>query len=99
LPANQIGHQCWQAIVLAFQPLVLDGHVLALDVAGFVETFAERGRKARGGIGRPVSNKPDHRQRRLLRTRRERLCGGCASDHRDELAPSHVRPEVQDMAS
>jgi hypothetical protein len=39
LSANQIGHQCRQAIVLAFQPVVLDGHVLAFDVASFVEAF------------------------------------------------------------
>ena len=72
LSADQIGHQCRQAIVLALQPVVLDRHVLAFDVAGFVETFAERGHIARGGIGRPVVDKPDHRQRRLLRARRER---------------------------
>ena len=61
LSVNQIGHQRRQAIVLALQPMVLDRHVLAFDVAGFVEAFAERGRKARRGIGRPVSDKPDHR--------------------------------------
>ena len=61
LSANQIGHQRRQAIVLALQPVVLDRHVLAFDVAGFVEAFAERGRKARRGISRPVSDKPDHR--------------------------------------
>ena len=70
--ADQIGHQCRQAIVLALQPVVLDRHVLAFDVAGFVEAFAERGHIARGGIGRPAVDKPDHRQRRLLRARRER---------------------------
>ena len=53
LSADQIGHQCRQAIVLALQPVVLDRHVLAFDVAGFVEAFAERGHIARGGIGRP----------------------------------------------
>ena len=72
LSANQIGHQCRQAIVLTLQPVVLDRHVLALDVAGFIEAFAERGHKARVGIGRSVSDKPDHRHRRLLRPRRKR---------------------------
>ena len=33
--ADQVGHQRRQAIVLALQPVVLDRHVLALDVAGF----------------------------------------------------------------
>jgi len=61
LSANQIGHQRRQAIVLALQPVVLDRYILAFDVAGFVEAFAERRRKAHRGFGRPVSDKPDHR--------------------------------------
>ena len=71
---------------MALQPMVLDRHVLALDVAGFVEAFAERGHITRGGIGRPVSDKPDHRHRRLLRTRRKRPRRRTAYE-RDELAP------------
>jgi hypothetical protein len=62
-------------MVLALQPVVLDRHVLAFDITGFVETFAECGRKGRRGIGRPVSDKPDYRQRRLLRTRHKRPSG------------------------
>jgi hypothetical protein len=42
LSANQIGQQRRQAIVLALQPVVLDRHVPAFDVAGFVETFRAR---------------------------------------------------------
>ena len=87
LSANQIGHQCRQAIVLALQPVVLDCHVLAFDGAGFVEAFAERGRIARVGIGRSVSDKPDHRHRRLLCARRERPRGRRAAEQRDEIAP------------
>ena len=41
--ADQVSHQRRQAIVLALQPVVLDRHVLALDVAGFAKAFAERG--------------------------------------------------------
>jgi hypothetical protein len=52
--------------------VVLDRHILAFRDADFAEAFAERGYKARTGIGGPVSDKPDHRQRRLLRARRER---------------------------
>ena len=99
LAADQIGHQRRQAIVLALQPVVLDRHVLAFDVAGFVEAFAERGHKARGGIGRPASDKPDHRQRRLLRARRERPSRRRAAEKRDELASPHVRPQAQEAAS
>src|SRR4051794_16606099 len=39
--AGQVGHERWQAVVLALQPMVLDRRILALDVAGFVEPFLE----------------------------------------------------------
>jgi hypothetical protein len=48
---NQIGRERRQLIVFPFQPVVLDPHILALDKTGFVEAFAERGRKMRRGIG------------------------------------------------
>jgi hypothetical protein len=51
--------------------MVLDHHVLPLDVAGFVEAFAERSGMARGGIGRPTADEADDRHCRLLRPRRE----------------------------
>jgi hypothetical protein len=35
--ADQVSHQRRQVIELAFQPVVLDRHVLALDVAGFTK--------------------------------------------------------------
>ena len=41
LSADQIGHQCRCAIISALEPVVLDRHVLAFDVARFVEAFAE----------------------------------------------------------
>src|SRR6516225_4200078 len=88
LSADQVGHQCRQAIVLGLQPVVLDRHVLAFDVAGFVEAFAKRGRIARVGLGRPVSDKPNHWHRRLLRARRKRPRSR-STEQRDELAPPH----------
>src|SRR5262249_39336106 len=45
LSADEIGDHCLQAIVLALRPMVLDRHVLAFDVAGFVKAFAEGGHK------------------------------------------------------
>ena len=39
---------------MAFQPVVLDRHVLALDGAGFVEALEERSAMERGGFGRPA---------------------------------------------
>ena len=39
LPADQVGQQGRQPVVSAFQPVILDRHVLTLDVTGFVEAF------------------------------------------------------------
>src|SRR5262249_34253115 len=72
-----------------FQPVVLDDHVLAFDVAGFVKAFTERTSIACRGLGRPAADKPDHRHRRLLRARRQRPRGSRAADKRDEIAPRH----------
>src|SRR5262249_56826627 len=70
----------------ALQPMVLHRHVLAVDVAGFVEALAEPGNKKH--IGRSGVDEADHRHRRLLRPRRERP--GCrAAEHRHELAAFH----------
>jgi hypothetical protein len=48
---DKVSQQRRQAIVLALQPMVLDGHVLAFDIVGFVEAFAERGGNDRGVVG------------------------------------------------
>src|SRR5215467_11651852 len=42
--ADEISHERRLAIVSALQPVVLDGDVLALDIAGFAQAFAERAR-------------------------------------------------------
>src|SRR6516165_5365288 len=60
--------------LVAFQPVVLDHHVFALDVAGFVEALVETGDPTCGAFGRPLSDKPDLRHRRLLRPRGQRPC-------------------------
>jgi hypothetical protein len=72
--------------------MVLDGHVLTLDVAGFVQPFAKRRRKGRRGIGRTVADKPDYREHWLLRTRYDRACGRNSYDF-NEIAPSHCLPQ------
>src|SRR5262245_57404589 len=83
---------------MAVQPVVLDHHVLALDCAGFVEAFTERGGNARGGIGRPNGDEADDRHRRLLRARRERPhCR--AAEQRDELAALHRCHSITSSAS
>ena len=70
--ADEIGHERWQSIVLALQPVVLHRHVLTLDVAGFVEALTERTSNARRGLGRPAVDEANHRHRRLLRMRCKR---------------------------
>jgi hypothetical protein len=57
--------------------VVLDRHVLALDVAGFIEAFAETSRITRVTVGRPVSEKRNHWHCRLLRA-----CGERPPDYR-----------------
>ena len=47
LAADQIGRQRRQSIVLTLRPAVFDRHVLALDIAGFVQALAERARRMR----------------------------------------------------
>src|SRR5262245_41875094 len=82
--ADKVGHERWQAVVLAAEPAVLDGHVLALYVAGFGEAFTERACMAGGAIERPTADKADHRQGLLLRARRERPRRGGAAQECDE---------------
>ena len=48
--ADELSHERRQAVVLAVQPVVLDHHVLALDVAGFVEGFTKRTAIAHGAL-------------------------------------------------
>src|SRR6516162_11341491 len=62
--ADEVSQQFRQAIVFAFQPVILDRHVLALDVAGFTKAFAETGHIT--CVGGPVSDKSDYWHRRLL---------------------------------
>jgi hypothetical protein len=88
--ADHVSHQRRQAIVLAPQPVVLDRHVLAFDVAGFVEAFAESGPKAGGFIGRPTADKPDHRHR-LLRWRSQLPRRRAAEKHHEAEAGHDAR--------
>ena len=42
LPGDQIGRQCRQSVVLTFRPTVFDRHILAFDIARFLQTLVER---------------------------------------------------------
>src|SRR5262249_44600870 len=72
------------------QPVILDRHVLAVDIAGLVEALTECSTKACGFLGRPAGHEADNRHRRLLRARRERPRSR-ASEQRDERASLHLR--------
>src|SRR5262249_21072101 len=80
--ADQIGHQIRKSIVVAFGRPDLDCNVLAQNITAFTKALMERGQAARRIDN---VNKPDHRQRRLLRPRHERpRCR--AAEKRDEVA-------------
>src|SRR5215468_2203324 len=95
---HEVSHERRQAIELALQPVVFHRYVLALEVAGFVEGFAERSRIAPRGLGRPNVDEADDRHRRLLRARRERPSDGRAAQQCDEVAPSHAEKAYQRVA-
>src|SRR5258708_3390792 len=88
LIADEISSHCRQSLDLTIRPAVYHRHVLALDVAGFLEALTEPGQED-VLCGRTSVEEPDHRHRRLLRTRDERPSGR-AAEKRDELAPFHV---------
>jgi len=85
-PANQLGRQSGQAIVVILRPAVFDRQVLALDKAEILHALEERGHIGCNRFGRCSADEPDHRDRRLLRLCRERPCR-CGADHRNEIAP------------
>src|SRR5262249_51625584 len=84
---REVGHQSRQAIELALQPMVLHRHVLAFDVAGFVEALAEPGNKGR--IRQSGTDEADHRHRARRRPGRERPRRRCDAEPRDEFATPH----------
>src|SRR5215472_882032 len=72
------------------RPAVFDRHILTLDIAGFVQALAERCRERDVPRSYRAVEKPDHRDCRLLRARREGPRSR-AAEQRDELAPFHLR--------
>src|SRR5262249_22187156 len=88
---DQIGYQFHHAIILPVSPAVFDRDVLTFHKSGFVEAFAEGGQIEPIVVERTDTEKSDHRQRRLLRARRERPCGRRAAEKRYEHATLHLR--------
>ena len=88
LTMNQIGHHCWQPIVLAVRPAVFDRHAVAIDVTGFAQP-CEKGRKFSRVILRRLGvEKPDHRRPRLLRAHYQGPYDYCAAERGYKLPPS-----------
>src|SRR5262249_16839654 len=61
--------------------------VAALRVVAFAQTFRKRIRQVVPGLGRLTIEEANHRNRRLLRPRRQRPCGRRTAEQRDEIAP------------
>src|SRR5262245_21767835 len=87
--ADQIDHQFRQPIKFIARPTVFDRHVLAFDVAGFAQAFAECCHEVSARLRRTSIEISDHRHRRLLRARRERPRGHRPAEERDEFTPYH----------
>src|SRR5262249_50261823 len=67
--------------------------VLTVDVAGFLQTLAERGHHRHVAVRRCAVEKPNHRHSRLLGARTPHLDGEQQPDSTDqgsELTPRHV---------
>jgi len=69
---HQIGRQHRQPVVLTLSPAEGDVCVLAFGVARLLQTHPERRLGRRRLARRSAAEEPDHRHRRLLRTRRTR---------------------------
>src|SRR6516164_1186467 len=68
-----------------------DDYVLSFDEALLGQTLAQAGHRRRVRFERSDAEIPNHRHRGLLRARRERPCGGRATEQRDEItSPHHV---------
>jgi hypothetical protein len=89
---NQVSRHRRQPVMLVLRPAIFDCDVAAIDVTGLAQPF-EKGRQLwRVVLGRSDVETPDHRHRRLLRTRRKRPCCRSTAEKCDELAPLHVSP-------
>src|SRR5215831_13861691 len=86
---DQIGSHCRKPVELTVRPTIFDD-VLTFGIARFLKSLQESIYERLVLLWRCTVEKTYHRQRRLLRARRERPCGCRAAQQSDELAPSHV---------
>jgi hypothetical protein len=87
--ADKVGHQRRHAIIAALEPMTLDAHISAFDIAGLAEAFVEGAHVVCEPIRRCEADQTDYRQRALLRRR-----GGRPRRRppkcRDEFPSSHL---------
>src|SRR5215471_16188168 len=88
LTTNQVGRQCRQPVILILGEAIFKRDVLTLDKACFSQAMTDGGHEVWIVAGRPGTEEPDQRHRRLLRPCRKRPRRR-ATEQRDELAPSH----------
>jgi hypothetical protein len=87
---NQIGHQSRQPIDLIVRIAIVDGNVLPLDEACFLQALSERADKTLERRLWRAAEKTDHGNRALLRARGKRTrCKSSAAEKPDEIAPPH----------
>src|SRR5215471_15926647 len=91
LTTNQVGRQCRQPVILILGEAIFKRDVLTLDEACFSQAPADVGHEVWVVAGRPGTEEPDHRHRRLLCTRRERPRGNRTAEQRDERTALHLR--------
>src|SRR5262249_19522193 len=75
-------------IKLGLRPAKVDRHVVAVDETGFFQAIAECRYPVNGVDSRRRIEVSDHRQDRLLRSRRERPSGCRAAERDQQLPPS-----------
>src|SRR5262249_33970181 len=82
----------------AFCPTIFDLNVLALNVSYLFQSLPKRAQAVRVRVRRGAAKETEYRPR-LLRARSKRPRGRSASNHFDELAPSHRLPPSSGWAT
>src|SRR5262249_23159950 len=85
--------QLGQAFPLVTREKGLDRDIVALDKTVVPEALPKCTPSRLTDLKRLTVEIADHRQRALLRARRQRHCRCCTAEQRDELAPPH-QPSV-----
>src|SRR5262245_8781934 len=98
-PLHKFGSERRQPTVLAASPNVFDGHVLAVEKAGFSQTLEKCLQYWPSIVGGAGAQEPDHRPRCLLSAGCQRPKRCRTADQCNELAPPHLPPHGSGQAS